>query len=111
MQSDTNKLFNELKGLAEDMDSLRKKVAALEAENERLKASQLSLEKWIACEQAHFETADNLREKLYQASLEVERLRKAGDAMAGVVGLPLNKTQVDAHISAWNAAKEGRDAK
>ena len=42
---------------------------------------------------------------------ENERLRKAGDAMAGVIGLPLNKTQVDAHISAWNAAKEGRDAK
>ncbi len=63
-------------------------IARLTAENERLKASQLSLEKWIACEQAHFETADNLREKLYQASVQIERLRKAGEA-----------------------AKEGRDAK
>ena len=84
--------------------------AAIAAENERLRSSQLSLEKWIACEQIHFDTADNLREKLYQASVQIERLRKAGDAMAD----DLRDCQADEDnklLVDWNAAKEGRDAK
>jgi hypothetical protein len=36
---------------------------------------------------------------------ENERLRKAGDAMAGVLGLPINKTQEQALNKAWLAAK------
>jgi hypothetical protein len=39
---------------------------------------------------------------------EVERLTKAGDAMAGVIGLPVNSVQSSALIENWNAAKEGK---
>lgn len=82
--------------------------ASLAAENERLKASQLSLEKWIACEQAHFETADNLREKLYQASVQIERLRKAGDQMDAYLKRQDGTTNgmLDCR-RAWLEAKEG----
>ena len=36
---------------------------------------------------------------------ENERLRRLGDAMAGVLGLPINKTQEEALNDAWTAAK------
>lgn len=41
-QSETNKFFNELKGLAEDFDSLRKENAELRAEVERLNSIIIS---------------------------------------------------------------------
>jgi len=88
--------------------------AAIAAENERLRSSQLSLEKWIACEQIHFDTADNLREKLYQASVQIERLRKAGDAFFdSVIGyygehiLEDEKHSSGQKCRDWLAAKEG----
>ena len=37
---------------------------------------------------------------------EVERLRKAGDVMDGVLGLPINDIQRQAIRDAWLAAKE-----
>ena len=40
-------------------------------------------------------------------SCENIMLRKAGDAMAGVIGLPVNSVQSYALIQNWNAAKEG----
>ena len=88
--------------------------AALAAENERLRSSQLSLEKWIACEQVNFETADNLREKLYQASVQIERLRQAGDVLmqcycAG--DLVKEEWKQLPSVAQWLAAKEGSDAK
>ncbi len=36
------------------------------------------------------------------------RLRKAGDRLAGVIGLPVNDVQTNALVENWNAAKEGR---
>lgn len=93
-------------------------IARLTAENERLKASQLSLEKWIACEQVHFETADNLREKLYQASVQIERLRQAGDEFYDYFicyhgeDIVQNKKHYSGQMCRdWLAAKEGRDNK
>jgi len=39
---------------------------------------------------------------------QVERLTKAGDVMAGVIGLPVNSVQSSALIENWKAAKEGK---
>ena len=41
-------------------------------------------------------------------SCENIRLRKAGDRLAGVIGLPVNDVQTNALVENWNAAKEGK---
>lgn len=46
--------------------------------------------------------------KCMSARAEVERLRKAGDRLAGVIGLPVNDVQTNALVESWNAAKEGK---
>jgi len=75
---------------------LKDEVAALQAEVERLKAETV---KQIEAALPPVEA--------YIAKLEAEneRLRKAGDAMDGVLGLPINDIQRQAIRDAWLAAK------
>ena len=85
--------------------------AALAAEVERLRESQLSKDKWIACEQMHFQTADNLRDKLYQACLKIERLEKAGDLLMECYCYgDLNRDEWKEYpvVAQWLAAKESK---
>jgi hypothetical protein len=52
------------------------------------------------------ETIPPVEAYIIKLEADNERLRKAGDAMAGVLGLPINKTQETALNEAWLAAKE-----
>lgn len=59
-----------------------------------------------------YKLMENLCKKLMKQhsyiSCENIRLRKAGDRLAGVIGLPVNDVQTNALVESWNAAKEGK---
>jgi len=76
---------------------LQAEIARLKAEVERLKNNCDYLDQ-------------KLDEELDNSAMlcgQVERLTKAGDAMARVLGFPINAVQEFALHQAWNAAKEG----
>ena len=62
---------------------------------------------------AEVERLDTLSKQLMaqhsNISCENIMLGKAGDVMAGVIGLPVNSVQSSALIQNWNAAKEGHN--
>jgi hypothetical protein len=82
--------------LKEDRDGLlyeeSEQVKRLKAEVERLDG---------LCKQLSRQQSD--------ISCENIMLRKAGDLMAGVIGLPVNTVQCSSLIDSWNAAKEARN--
>jgi hypothetical protein len=61
---------------------------------------------------AEVERLDNLCKQLSRQYSDIScdniMLRKAGNLMAGVIGLPVNPVQCSALIDNWNAAKEGK---
>jgi len=79
--------------------------ARLKAEVEAWK--DMVADSGVACNERARENQD-LENQIERLKAEVERLTKAGDTMAGVVGLPVNSVQSSALIQNWNAAKEGK---
>ena len=91
-----------------EIAKLREENARLKAEVERLKLEVFAFDRTIKQASCHY---DNRLEDIRQLQAQVERLTKAGDAMA--VALNLNDDVFDNHEkklakSAWNAAKEGK---
>ena len=95
-------------------EQVRRKLKAALQENARLKAEverykftleeerQIARQDWAGLRCEH----DRVKRALEQADAEVERLRKAGDAMAEICNL-------HGHIIAiqkWGAAKEGKQS-
>ena len=83
--------------MSDDWNKL-KHLVDLSAENARLKAE--------------VERLDDLCKKLGKQHSDISceniMLRKAGDALAGVIGLPVNDVQTNALVESWLAAKEGK---
>jgi hypothetical protein len=86
----------------------------LNAENARLKAEVDALMTNPTSRLLRAKQAENAVLAIENDSLkaEVERLRKAGDAMARIIAPPTHGTgEWDGEWDAWNAAKEGKPSK
>lgn len=98
--------------LLSDYEKLLRYTVILDRHEEVQYKQREAFEKLAKELKAEVERLDGLCKQLSRQHSDISceniMLRKAGDVMAGVIGLPVNSVQSSSLIQNWNEAKEGK---